>query len=210
MEQRVVQAPAAVAASEVDAEHFLRQHPAVLAVDLDASALVEHRLVVAVVFKKLHVHRPLPIRLEVLDVYARVGVPEVIGVGHQREHGKRPTRQRGIEKVTVRHHGSGDTISFEHPSTQKGRRTNYQGIGVEFILEGGFPAVGGEANFARKRRQLHRLCLAVEPAFRREIRYAVRNAFEGNCGVVAAPDGRRIEPAPFRRCVGGAPVTDVR
>ena len=90
VKQRVVQAAAAIATAEVDAEHFLGQLPAVLAVDLDAGALVEHRFVVAVIFKKLNVHGPLPIRFEILYVNARVRIPEIFGVGHQREDRQRP------------------------------------------------------------------------------------------------------------------------
>ena len=83
MKQRIIQRSTSVSPPKVDAQHLLRQHPAILSIDLDACPLIEHRFIIAVVFKKLHIHRPLPFRLEILHIDSGIRVPEMIGVSDQ-------------------------------------------------------------------------------------------------------------------------------
>ena len=176
VEQRVVKAPAAVGATKVNSEHLLREDPAVLAVDFDASALVEHRFVVAVVFEKFHVQRPFPLRLEALHVDTGVRVPEIVGIGHEGEHRERPLFEGGVEKVTVGHRRSGDVSVFEDPGPEERGCINGERRRVQGVVRCRFSAVCGVADGTAEGGQFHCERRVVKAAFGREIRDALGDA----------------------------------
>ena len=108
------------------------------------------------------------------------------------------------------HRRSGNVTCFEHPRPQERGGIHVERLRVECVVEGRHAAVGGVTDFTRQRREFHAQRLAIKPAFHREVRDAVGDAFKGRGRIVTGSEGRRIEPSPLRGSIGRAPVADIR